>query len=165
MGKIPQELRETIARNIRDCRQKMFPGRGGSKKCAEAISLFLNRKISPQQWSPWERGMRTPDEVRLEQIARFFDVTVEFLRKDHRPPRPPGAPPLSGLSETRDSPGMDDIFNQPSLRPDRPGSPESFYWLAKRFVDSAMSEGVRIRLDRSTAEFIVSILSRNIGDS
>lgn len=60
---------------------------------------------------------------------------------------------------------MDDIFNLPSLRPDRPGSPESFYWLAKRFVDSAMSDGVRIRLDRSTAEFIVSILSRNIGDS
>lgn len=77
MGKIPNELRETIARNIRNCRLKKFPGRGGGKKCAESFG------VSPQQWSPWERGMRTPDESRLLQIARFFDVTVEFLRRDH----------------------------------------------------------------------------------
>jgi Predicted transcriptional regulators len=54
-----------------------FPGRGGGKKCAESFG------VSPQQWSPWERGMRTPDESRLLQIANFFDVTVEFLRRDH----------------------------------------------------------------------------------
>lgn len=77
MGKIPNELRETIARNIRECRLKKFPGRGGGKKCAEAFG------VSPQQWSPWERGMRTPDELRLSQIASFFGVTVEFLRRDN----------------------------------------------------------------------------------
>lgn len=77
MGKIPNELRETIARNIRDCRLKKFPGRGGGKKCAESFG------VSPQQWSPWERGMRTPDELRLSQIAEFFGVTVEFLRRDN----------------------------------------------------------------------------------
>lgn len=77
MGKIPNELRETIARNIRDCRMKKFPGRGGGKKCAESFG------VSPQQWSPWERGMRTPDELRLSQIADFFGVTVEFLRRDN----------------------------------------------------------------------------------
>lgn len=77
MGKIPNELRETIARNIRDCRMKKFPGRGGGKKCAESFG------VSPQQWSPWERGMRTPDEQRLSQIADFFGVTVEFLRRDN----------------------------------------------------------------------------------
>lgn len=77
MGKIPNELREIIARNIRDCRLKKFPGRGGGKKCAETFG------VSPQQWSPWERGMRTPDELRLAQIAEFFGVTVEFLRRDN----------------------------------------------------------------------------------
>ncbi len=77
MGKIPNELREIIAHNIRDCRLKKFPGRGGGKKCAETFG------VSPQQWSPWERGMRTPDELRLSQIAEFFDVSVEFLRRDN----------------------------------------------------------------------------------
>lgn len=82
MGKIPNELRETIAKNIRDCRMKKFPGRGGGKKCAEAFG------VSPQQWSPWERGMRTPDELRLSQIADFFGVTVEFLRRDNAVKKP-----------------------------------------------------------------------------
>lgn len=82
MGKIPSELRETIARNIRDCRMNKFPGRGGGKKCAESFG------VSPQQWSPWERGMRTPDELRLSQIADFFGVTVEFLRRDNHVKKP-----------------------------------------------------------------------------
>ncbi len=85
MGKIPNELREVIARNIRDCRVKKFPGRGGGKKCAETFG------VSPQQWSPWERGMRTPDELRLSQIAEFFGVTVEFLRRDNSVKKPDSA--------------------------------------------------------------------------
>lgn len=83
MGKIPNELREIIARNIRECRMKKFPGRGGGKKCAE------NFGVSPQQWSPWERGMRTPDELRLSQIAKFFGVTVEYMRRDNSVPKVP----------------------------------------------------------------------------
>lgn len=77
MGKIPVELKATIAKNIKACRVNKFPGRGGGKKCAESFG------VSPQQWSPWERGMRTPDELRLQQIADFFEVTVEYLRRDH----------------------------------------------------------------------------------
>ncbi len=77
MEKIPNDLRQTIASNIRNCRMNKFPGRGGGKKCAEAFG------VSPQQWSPWERGMRTPDELRLQQIADFFGVTVEYLRRDN----------------------------------------------------------------------------------
>ena len=84
MGRIPQPLRETIARNIRECRMKKYPGRGGAKKCAEDFG------VSPQQWSPWERGQRTPDETRLESIAQFFKITVEDLRRDNR--LVPGAP-------------------------------------------------------------------------
>lgn len=81
MGKIPNDLREAIARNIKTQREKKFPGRGGGKKCAEAFG------VSPQQWSPWERGMRTPDEMRLKQIADFFELTVEDLRRDNREKR------------------------------------------------------------------------------
>lgn len=100
MGKIPDNLRRIIAANIRACRMRKFPGRGGGKKCAETFG------VSPQQWSPWERGMRTPDETRLEQIAQFFNVTVEYMRRDNHPPVP-GAPPcgpafqpISGLDAT-----------------------------------------------------------------
>lgn len=82
MGKIPNDLRQTIASNIRNCRMNKFPGRGGGKKCAEAFG------VSPQQWSPWERGMRTPDELRLQQIADFFGVTVEYLRRDNNIKKP-----------------------------------------------------------------------------
>lgn len=78
MGKMPDALRETIARNIRYCRLHKFPGRGGGKRCAESFG------VSPQQWSPWESGKRTPDELRLEQIASFFGTTVEWFRRDHR---------------------------------------------------------------------------------
>ncbi len=98
MGKIPENLRLTIAANIRACRMEKFPGRGGGKKCAEAFG------VSPQQWSPWERGMRTPDETRLEQIAKFFGKTVEYMRRDNRPPAP-GAPSLA--SEPQVSHGAD----------------------------------------------------------
>lgn len=90
MGKIPNELRQAIARNIRECRMKKFPGRGGGKKCAESFG------VSPQQWSPWERGMRTPDELRLQQIADFFDVTVEFLRRDNSVKKPDPAQSILG---------------------------------------------------------------------
>ncbi len=124
MGKIPNELREAIARNIRDCRLKKFPGRGGGKKCAESFG------VSPQQWSPWERGMRTPDELRLSQIAAFFGVTVEYLRRDHSARQPEGGfgrmpyagpygdpvvPPASIISEVEPPPygGL----NLPPLRP------------------------------------------------
>lgn len=167
MGKIPKELRDTIARNIRDCREKLYPGRGGQKKCAEAFTLHVGRNVSPQQWSPWERGMRTPDEVRLDQLAKFFHVTVEYLRKDHRPPiRPPGAPPFPKPDEPRElPPDVDAAFGLPNPHPYAPGSPESFYWLAVRLVDAVVGEGIRIRLDPSTAELIASALSRKSVDS
>lgn len=36
--------------------------------------------------------MRTPDELRLSQIAEFFGVTVEFLRRDNSVRKPEAAP-------------------------------------------------------------------------
>ncbi len=88
MGRIPGTLRETIGRNIKDCRLKKYPGRGGAKRCAEEFG------VSPQQWSPWERGFRTPDESRLGEIAAFFGVTVAYLREDHSEPEPQLEPPF-----------------------------------------------------------------------
>ena len=79
MGRIPEELRRIIAANIRAERMKKYPGWGGGKRCAEAFG------VTPQQWSPWERGTRSPDEFRLRQLAEFFGVTVEHLRCDHSP--------------------------------------------------------------------------------
>ena len=93
MGKMPDALRETIARNIRECRLRKFPGRGGGKRCAESFG------VSPQQWSPWESGKRTPDELRLEQIAAFFDSTVEWFRRDHRNNLPASTPAASGKTD------------------------------------------------------------------
>jgi transcriptional regulator with XRE-family HTH domain len=78
MKQIPEELRQTIAENVRYWRNQKYPGKGGSKKCADAFG------VSQQQWSPWERGTRTPGEIRLRQIATFFGTTVEWLLERHQ---------------------------------------------------------------------------------
>lgn len=78
MKRIPEALRGIIAENIRYCRERRFPGKGGGKQCALAFG------VSQQQWSPWERGSRTPDEGNLEKIACFFGTSVEWLREHHR---------------------------------------------------------------------------------
>ncbi len=80
MVKAPKKLREIIAGNIRECRKKQFPGLGGQKRCAQAFG------VTQQYWSPWERGHRTPNEMRMLQLARFFGVTVEYLRSDNSRP-------------------------------------------------------------------------------
>ena len=79
MGRIPSQLKKIIASNIRACRKKRFPRHGGSKQCAAQLG------VSPQQWTLWEVGKRTPDEVRMAGIADFFGVTVEDLRRDNLP--------------------------------------------------------------------------------
>ena len=100
MGRIPNHLRLIIASNIRECRLKKFPGRGGGKQCAEAFG------VSPQQWSPWERGMRTPDEARMQQMADFFGVSVEYLRADHSPPNIPPQPESAEPTPLQVEPSM-----------------------------------------------------------
>ncbi|MCD8139822.1 MAG: helix-turn-helix domain-containing protein [Planctomycetaceae bacterium] len=75
MSQMPQVVRTAIAQNIRRHRLEKFPGRGGAKSCAKAFG------VSPQQWSPWERGYRTPSEAHLQRLAEFFDTTVEELTR------------------------------------------------------------------------------------
>lgn len=77
MGKVPVDLRNNIAKNIRNCRNRKYPKWGGSKRCAEDFG------VSPQQWSQWERGIHMPDEFRMMEIADFFGVSTAFLRRDN----------------------------------------------------------------------------------
>ncbi len=154
MGKIPQELREVIARNIRECRQKKHPGRGGGKRCAEEFG------VSPQQWSPWERGMRTPDEKRMGELAEFFGVTVSFLREDHTKP----------LLEKQNQ----DTVNIPPpqarhIQPPQPNGgvflpntgsqvrgDSDIYWLLARFLSDVREKGIRIRLSTEDMDYMVN---------
>ncbi len=167
MGKIPEQLRQVIARNIRACRMERFPGRGGGKKCAEAFG------VSPQQWSPWERGMRTPDELRLAHLADFFGVTVEYLRRDNSAHgassknNPLNAEPgASSNGETpRDRanhpyPPMPEYSCCPFYRPPMPGQPlsssiHSLCWLAERFFGDMREFGITIRLHPDDIDRIV----------
>lgn len=135
MARMSQEQREVIARNIRECRQKKFPGLGSGKKCVAAFSEFIGKNVSQQQWSPWERGVRTPDKIRLKRIAEFFGVSVEFLRKDHRKQIPEAPPP--------------------------PGSAASFFLLANNLVNALVNDGIRIHLDEDSAELLLKLLKKN----
>lgn len=163
MGKTPDELRATIARNIRKCRMKKYPGRGGGKNCAAGFSEHIGKNVSPQQWSPWETGKRTPDEVRLQQIAEFFGVTVEDLRRDKQSPSPEPPPvmqdiPSRGIDGTsifEQIPGID-VPPPPGWQPDVPGGPASFYWLARHFLVLLQSQGLRI--DKQCLDYLASAM-------
>ena len=141
MGKIPDNLRAIIARNIKNCRMRKYPGWGGGKRCAEAMG------VSPQQWSPWECGKRTPDEVRLAAIAEHFGVTSEFLRRDHDVPLS-----LADCVERAEALRLSAVgapFQNAGFpwrsAPHNPGSPESFYWLLDWLVCRLMQQGLTIR--------------------
>jgi transcriptional regulator with XRE-family HTH domain len=88
MGKVPVDLRKHIAANIRGCRSERYPRWGGSKRCA------LDFGVSPQQWSQWERGTHMPDEFRMMEIARFFGVSTEYLRRNNAGVRPAACQPV-----------------------------------------------------------------------
>lgn len=72
-----KEKMRIISQNLRMLREQRFPGRGGSKRCAEAMEL------QQQQWSPWEKGTRLPNKIRLEKIAAFFEVGLDYLLTNH----------------------------------------------------------------------------------
>ncbi len=154
MRKIPDELRITIARNIRELRLKKFPGRGGGKKCAEAFGLHVKQNVSPQQWSPWERGMRTPGETRMMQIADFFNVTVAFLREDHTNPKPKEIPvPQPGRLPPSNAGG----FLPPPDPPAHSGS--EIHRVLAKFLGDIRDNGLRIRL---STEFLGDIGSNGL---
>lgn len=121
MGKIPTELRAAIAQNIRTCNAALYPGRGGRQKAAEDFG------VSPQQWSPWCRGLRTPDELRLQQIGDFFAVTVEWLRRDNAACLPTMLDVLPGADYSNKRDKWHEILEREREQPrfPRPPSPET----------------------------------------
>ncbi len=167
MGKIPADLRVTIARNITDLRLKKYPGRGGAKRCAMEFGSL------PQQWSRWERGHTTPNETRMAEIAAFFGTEVEDLRRKKRPeslePRSPpetvssvppspetvyGIPPLDkrGHFDTAD------ILVQAGSHSS--GSPASFYYLALYFVTTLLKQGVR--MDKQCPDHVIDRIESHL---
>lgn len=79
MLKTKREKRlQIMSANLRYLRESRFPGRGGSKKCADALGM------KQQQWSPWEKGQRMPTDDSLRRIAAYFGVTVDYLKTDHQ---------------------------------------------------------------------------------
>lgn len=99
-----------------------------------------------------------PDESRLEQIADFFGVTVEWLRKDHRKIEPMFEP--DSEHQKRSLPPIEgiDIPPSPSWHPDSPGSAESFFWLFRHFIAVIQTQG--IRLDKQSLDYLAAQLKK-----
>ncbi len=67
------ELREVIAWRIAEGRRSAYPHRGSLTKCAAEFG------VSPQQWSQYESGHRSPEDHNLERIAKHLQTTVQNL--------------------------------------------------------------------------------------
>lgn len=82
---------------LKSWRENLYPGRGGSKHFAKVLG------VSPQQWSQWENGVRTPNHHHLKLIADYFGITPkELLRLAQEGPaafEPVAAPPSPPGSE------------------------------------------------------------------
>lgn len=98
MARMQKHVRIILAANIQRFKEKKFPGRGGSKRCADALG------VTPQQWSPWEIGSRGPDEKTLKAIAKMFGVTVEDLLREPESEAKPAAP--APFAASRDATGQ-----------------------------------------------------------
>ena len=116
--------------------------------------------------------MRTPDEVRLQGIAKFFGVTVEYLRRDHSTqpekkeevsamPRMQvraDALPLSGPEES--PPRAIGYPCCPFYSPPGPGQPfsgevKSLCWLAERLFGDLRAFGLPIRLRPEDVDLVL----------
>jgi Predicted transcriptional regulators len=171
MGKIPDELRKIIAANISACRRKKFPGSGGGKRCAAAFG------VSPQQCSPWERGVRTPDEYRLQKLAEFFGVTVAYLRTDHDSPEQ-GTPSFFSLP-MHDSHLQHEDFSAspqpayfhcpffPSLKPEQAASASvrDLCRVAERLITEIREFGLTIRFHPDDMEKLANLCVKRMKPS
>ena len=62
-----------LAVNIRSCRDKYFPERGGGNRLAKAIG------VSPQLMSQWVNGARMPPVEKLHALAKVFGISMQAL--------------------------------------------------------------------------------------
>ena len=154
MRSLSPEQRKTIGANIRARRVDRFPGHGGSRRCAEAFG------VSPQLWSLWEGGKRTPPETRLRQVAIFFAVTPDDLlgntigKTDGSAPPAANAPPTTDRKRSRAAFAAGRLPGMPP--PDAPESRCGLYRLVHRLIDAVMTDGIRIRLDERDIDRILA---------
>jgi len=175
MGRIPDGLRKMIGHNIRNCRMEKYPQRGGSKQCAEDLSLFAGQHISPQQWSQWERGTRMPEEPRLKQIAEFFGKTVEWMRGDHTQPQnsdllgesftASDIEPESSASFPSHSEHANAYPGQPNEEVAPAESAAALFWLNRYFFDRVLTQGITVRLDQQSIDAICEKLKTALLDN
>ncbi len=113
-----------VSDNLKRLREKMYPGHGGKKQVADAMRLKI------QQWSPWEKGQRIPSDIRLEKIAAFFSVSVDYIWTDHRTafaenaivsPQNQKADPENVINETPDLSG-NAVLSSSNLKDESPVS-------------------------------------------
>ncbi|MCD8349182.1 MAG: helix-turn-helix transcriptional regulator [Planctomycetaceae bacterium] len=62
-----------MAENIRSCRDKQFPERGGNNRLAKAIG------VSPQTLSQWINGSRMPPIEKLQALVTVFGISIQAL--------------------------------------------------------------------------------------
>ncbi len=73
-----------LAENIRSCRDKQFPERGGNNRLAKAIG------VSPQMLSQWVNGARMPPIEKLQALANVFGLSIQALcglPEEAKPPK------------------------------------------------------------------------------
>jgi transcriptional regulator with XRE-family HTH domain len=146
MMKVPKELRQAIAQNIRNCRMEKFPGHGGGKRCAEAFGVLQ------AQWSIWESGRQMPGELRLAKLAEFFGVTVEELRKGAR------TSPLKSENVSRRIPDKDIPAAIPETSSFVSGNPDILLRIIDNFFLSLQVHGVRI--DKKSLDYLAEAIKR-----
>lgn len=69
-----ENLAKTMGCIIKKFREKLFPGHGGKKKCAEQFG------INAQMWGDWEGGRKLPGDANQKKLAVFFDISMAELR-------------------------------------------------------------------------------------
>lgn len=73
-------LAKSISKEIKNHRQKMFPGHGGQGRCIEKYGA------SREKWSQWERGVSVPTDPEQRRLAEFFGISLAELRGDYSQP-------------------------------------------------------------------------------
>lgn len=63
-----------ISNAMKKYREKLYPGHGGKKKCAEDFG------VNAQLWRDWESGHTIPSAKNQKKIADFFGITLAELR-------------------------------------------------------------------------------------
>ena len=91
MGVCTKAERRRLIENLRKHYDRIFPGRGGVRRFAEAVG------VSPRTVSRWLNGVLLPSQARLHTIAKVLEVSERVLCERRKTPVQTGLP--AGLPE------------------------------------------------------------------